>query len=55
MFISYVREHLVSQNSPQKVAMLIDNMLSNPGEQQLKSEDGNIFAKFLSSNVTALI
>ena len=53
MFIPQVRKHLESQNLPQKPVLLIDNTPSHPRE--LKSEDGNIFAKFLPPNVTALI
>ncbi|XP_050523014.1 jerky protein homolog-like [Daktulosphaira vitifoliae] len=52
-FIPQVREHLKSQNLPQKAVLLIDNAPSHP--VNLKSEDGNIFVKFLPPNVTALI
>ena len=55
MFIPQVREHLKSQNLPQKAVLLIDNAPSLPGALRLKSEDGNIFAKFLPPSVTALI
>ncbi|KAL4143739.1 hypothetical protein QTP88_006033 [Uroleucon formosanum] len=48
-----VREHLKSQNLPQKAVLLIDNASSHPVD--LKSEYGNIFVKFLPPNVTALI
>ena len=49
-----VREHLKSQNIPQKAVLLIDNALSHPGESVFKSENGNFFVKFLPPNVTAL-
>uniref|UniRef100_A0A2S2QZ92 Jerky-like n=1 Tax=Sipha flava TaxID=143950 RepID=A0A2S2QZ92_9HEMI len=52
-FFSQVREHLKSQNLPQKAVLLIDNAPSHPVD--LKSEDGNIFVKFLTPNITAFI
>jgi len=51
--IPQVREHLKSQNLPQKAVLLIDNAPSHPDDLKLK--DGNIFVKFLPPNVTALI
>lgn len=54
-FIPQVREHLKSQNIPQKAVLLIDNAPSHPGESVFKSENGNFFIKFLPPNVTALI
>ena len=54
-FIPQVREHLKSQNIPQKAVLLIDNAPSHPGESVFKSENGNFFVKFLPPNVTALI
>jgi hypothetical protein len=50
-----VRQHLKSLDLPQKAVLLLDNAPSHPNEDILKSEDGNIFVKYLPPNVTAMI
>jgi hypothetical protein len=54
-FIQSVRQHLKSLDLPQKAVLLLDNASSHPNEDILKSEDGNIFVKYLPPNVTALV
>lgn len=54
-YIPSVRQHLESLGLPQKAVLLLDNAPSHPNEDILKSEDCNIFVKYLPSNVTALI
>lgn len=54
-FIPQVRQYLKSKNLPEKAVLLIDNAPSHPGENVLKSTDGNFFASYLPPNVTALI
>lgn len=43
------------QNLPQKAVLLLDNAPSHPPEEELKTEDGLIFAVFMPPNVTPLI
>jgi hypothetical protein len=54
-FIPSVRQHLKSLDLPQKAVLLLDNTPSHPNVDILKSEDGNIFVKYLPPNVTALM
>lgn len=55
IFVPQVRKHLDSKKLPQKAVLLIDNAPSHPIASVLKSSDGQIFAKFLPPNVTALL
>jgi len=52
-YILQVREHLKSQNLPQKAVLLINNVPSHLGV--LKSINGNCFVKFLPPTITVLI
>lgn len=54
-FVPAVRKHLENVGLPQKAVLLLDNAPSHPNEEILKSEDGNIFVKYLPPNVTAVI
>jgi hypothetical protein len=44
-----------SLDLPKKAVLLLNNAPSHPNEGILKSEDENIFVKYLPPNVTALI
>jgi hypothetical protein len=50
-----VRQHLKSLDLSLNTVLLLDNAPSHPNEDILKSEDGNIFVKYLPPNVTSLI
>lgn len=54
-FVPQVREHLKSIGLPERAVLLLDNAPSHPNENVLKSDDGQIFVKYLPPNVTALI
>ncbi|XP_028933999.1 jerky protein homolog-like [Ornithorhynchus anatinus] len=54
-FVPQVREHLRSKGLPERAVLLLDYAPSKPNEGLLKSEDGNIFVKYLPPNVAALI
>lgn len=54
-FCPQVREFMKSKGLPQKAVLLLDNAPSHPDESFLKSDDGQIFVKYLPPNVTALI
>lgn len=54
-FCPSVRQFLKSKGLPEKAVLLLDNAPSHPDELLLKSENGNIFVKYLPPNVTALI
>ncbi|XP_027696752.1 jerky protein homolog-like [Vombatus ursinus] len=54
-FVPQVREHLLSKGLPERAVLLLDYAPSKPSEGLLKSEDGNIFVKYLPPNVAALI
>ncbi|XP_051856446.1 jerky protein homolog-like [Antechinus flavipes] len=54
-FVPQVREHLRSKGLPERAVLLLDYAPSKPSEGLLKSEDGNIFVKYLPPNVAALI
>lgn len=54
-FVPQVREFLKSKSLPLKAVLVLDNAPSHPNEMCLKSDDGNIFVKYLPPNVTALI
>ncbi|XP_025410373.1 jerky protein homolog-like [Sipha flava] len=50
-----LREHLLNVNLPPKALLLLDNCPGHPSAEELRSDDGNIFAMFLPPNTTALI
>ena len=54
-FVPVVREHLLNVNLPPKALLLLDNCPGHPSAEELRSDDGNIFAMFLPPNTTALI
>jgi len=51
--VSVIRQHLL--NVPQKALLLLNNCPGHPSAEELRSNDGNIFALFLLPNTTALI
>jgi hypothetical protein len=53
--IPSVRQHLKSLDLLQKAVLFLHNAPSHPNEDFLKSEDGNIFVKYLPPHMTALI
>lgn len=55
IFVPQVREHLRSRGLQEKAVLLLDNSPTHPNENVLRSEDGQIFAKYLPPNVAALI
>ena len=54
-FVTVVWDHLKSRGLPPEFILQLDNAPSHPEETLLKTDDGKIFAKFLSTNVTSLI
>lgn len=52
-FVPAVQKHLEHAGLPQKAVLVLDNATSHPAEEILKSEDGNIFVRYLPPNVTA--
>ncbi|GBN06957.1 hypothetical protein AVEN_204993-1 [Araneus ventricosus] len=46
-FVPAVRKHLENVGLPQKAVLLLVSATSHPSEEILKSEDGNIFVKYL--------
>lgn len=54
-FIPQVCAHLTANNLPSKAVLILDNAPSHPSETILKSNDNQIFVKYLPPNVTALI
>ncbi|CAI6358933.1 unnamed protein product [Macrosiphum euphorbiae] len=54
-FVPSVRRHLSSINFPMEAVLLLDNCPGHPSVEELRSEDGNIFAMFLPPNTTARI
>ncbi|XP_025405713.1 jerky protein homolog-like [Sipha flava] len=54
-FVPVVCEHLLNVNLPPKALLLLDNCPGHPSAEELRSDDGNIFAMFLPPNTTALI
>jgi hypothetical protein len=54
-FVPHVREKLTSFGLEPKAVLLLDNCSAHPDPQELVSDDGKIFAKFLPPNVTSLI
>ncbi|XP_045473872.1 jerky protein homolog-like [Harmonia axyridis] len=54
-FVPSVRAHLRSKNLPQKAMLLLDNAPSHPNENELETEDGQIFVRYLPPNVTSLL
>ena len=54
-FVPEVKKQLESMGQESKAILILDNCSAHPDEHDLVSEDGNIVAKFLPPNVTALI
>uniref|UniRef100_A0A8C3VQD3 JRK like n=1 Tax=Catagonus wagneri TaxID=51154 RepID=A0A8C3VQD3_9CETA len=55
IFVPQVREHLRSKGLQEKAVLLLDNSPTHPNENVLRSDDGQIFAKYLPPNVASLI
>ena len=55
IFVPEVREHLRSKGLQEKAVLLLDNSPTHPNENVLRSDDGQIFAKYLPPNVASLI
>ncbi|XP_069852903.1 jerky protein homolog-like [Dipodomys merriami] len=55
IFVPQVREHLRSKGLQEKAVLLLGNSPTHPNENVLRSEDGQIFAKYLPPNVAPLI
>lgn len=55
IFVPQVREYLRSKGLQEKAVLLLDNSPTHPNENVLRSDDGQIFAKYLPPNVAALI
>ncbi|KAL4103997.1 hypothetical protein QTP88_019310 [Uroleucon formosanum] len=54
-FVPSVHRHLSSINFPMEAVLLLDNCPGHPSADELRSEDGKIFAMFLPPNTTAMI
>ena len=54
-FVPYVRKELQSLGLEERAVLVLDNCSAHPNAEDLVSDDGKIFAKFLPANVTALI
>ena len=54
-FVPQVRKKLTSLGHECKAVLLLDNCSAHPDAEELVSDDGKIFAKFLPPNVTSLI
>ncbi|XP_008048654.1 jerky protein homolog-like [Carlito syrichta] len=50
-----MRESLRARGLPEKAVLLLDNSPTHPNENVLRSDDGQIFAKYLPPSVAALI
>ena len=50
-----VREKLKSLGEKPKAVLVLDNCSAHPDAEDLVSDDGAIYAKFLPANVTSLI
>ncbi|XP_004604875.2 jerky protein homolog-like [Sorex araneus] len=55
IFVPQVREYLRSKGLQEKAVLLLDNSPTHPNENVLRSDDGQIFAKYLPPNVAALV
>ncbi|XP_048193162.1 jerky protein homolog-like [Perognathus longimembris pacificus] len=55
IFVPQVREYLRSKGLQEKAVLLLDNSPTHPNENVLRSDDGQIFAKYLPPNVAPLI
>jgi len=51
-FVPSVRRHLSSVNFPMEAVLLLDNYSGHPSADELRSEDGKVFAMFLPPNTT---
>ncbi|XP_007520800.1 jerky protein homolog-like [Erinaceus europaeus] len=54
IFVPQVREHLRARGLQEKAVLLLDNSPAHPNENVLRSDDGQIFAKYLPPSVAAL-
>ncbi|XP_066261193.1 jerky protein homolog-like [Euwallacea similis] len=54
-FVPEVRRYLKQVGLPAKAILLLDNAPSHPPAENLRSNDGNIFAFYMPPNVTPLI
>ena len=54
-FVPYVREKLESLGLEKRAVLVLDNCSAHPSAEDLVSDDGKIFVKYLPANVTALI
>ena len=54
-FVPYVKEKLKVLGEEPKAVLVLDNCSAHPDPEDLVSNDGAIFAKFLPANVTSLI
>lgn len=54
-FVPFVSKELVKLGETPKAVLILDNCSAHPEPDELVSDDGEIFAKFLPPNVTALI
>ena len=54
-FVRYVSKKLKSLGEKPNAVLILDNCFAHPDREDLISDDGTIFAKFLPPNVTALI
>ena len=54
-FVPYVSKKLKSLGEKPNAVLILDNYSAHPDLEDLISDDGTIFAKFLPPNVTALI
>ncbi|XP_041512663.1 jerky protein homolog-like [Microtus oregoni] len=55
IFVPQVREYLRSKGLQEKAVLLLDNSPTHPNENVLRSDDGQIFAKYLPPNVASSI
>ncbi|XP_036598361.1 jerky protein homolog-like [Trichosurus vulpecula] len=55
IFVPQVREYLRSKGLQEKAVLLLDNSPTHPNENVLRSDDGQIFVKYLPPNVASLI
>ena len=54
-FVPYVHKELQSLGLEERAVLVLDNCSAHPSTENLVSDDGKIFVKFLPANVTALI
>ncbi|XP_053671705.1 jerky protein homolog-like [Anopheles nili] len=54
-WIPEVREFLIGKGLPPKAVLLLDTASFHPDETELRSDDGNMVAKFIPANIANLI